>query len=34
MSNMRARAARLGGTLTVEGVPGQGKTVRLELPSA
>jgi signal transduction histidine kinase len=34
IGNMRERAMRLGGTLTVESVPGRGTTVRVELPSA
>ena len=34
IGNMRARAGRLGGTLTVEGNGGRGTTVRVELPSA
>lgn len=34
IGNMRARAERLGGVLSVESAPGRGTTVRVELPRA
>jgi len=32
LANMRARAASIGGELSVESAPGEGMTVRITLP--